>query len=64
MTGPLKKLRENIVAEMVTRGASKADADKVVGTIGDGAILTFLLSHLGDLSALITLLMSLLKGGK
>lgn len=52
-------VRGKIVRGLVAKGVDRADAEKVVGQLGDGTLLKLLLEHLDDIAKIIERLLPL-----
>lgn len=55
----LAKVRVKIIQGLVDKGVDKADAELVVGQIGDGKLIQFLIDHFDDILAIVLKLLPL-----
>jgi hypothetical protein len=55
----LQIVRGKIIDGLVAKGVDRADAEKVVGELGDGTLIKFLIEHFDDIMAIVLKLLPL-----
>lgn len=63
LLGMLGGFRAKIKAGLVEQGMTAEEADHVVGKLGDGTLLNLLITHAGDIIAIIAQIMALFPKG-
>lgn len=57
--GMMDRFRQRVAAGLVEKGMTQEEADGVVGKIGDGAILQWIITHGPDIVKFIEMIMAL-----
>lgn len=57
--GPLRRHRQQIAEALVADGHDRAEAEQLVGKIGDGSLIKWLIEHQGDVQGLIQFFVNL-----